>query len=88
MYGEDYRINIEVVENGFVVTVPDMDARKKMEAAAKKKNSNSPSPYMGDCTEKYACKTLDEVMTKVKDALSAMPEHEYQNGFKEAIKEK
>lgn len=84
---QDYTIRIEVLENGFTVTVPDMDARAVKYAEMHKKNYSGGS-YMGDLTESYAAKNVAEVMRFVKAALDKMPDTEYESAFKEATKEK
>jgi predicted RNase H-like HicB family nuclease len=91
MSNESYRITIEALQNGYVVEVPDMDLRAEKEKEAKKNHKGPGAPYvgyMGDCTEKYACTTVDEVVTKIKGALSKLPESEFSEGFKAAVKEK
>ena len=82
----NYRISVEVLENGFAVEVPDMDAMAEKQAAAKKAKQSD--PYMGDCMEKYAAKTVKEVLGFVKAALEKIPESEYDAGFKEASAKK
>lgn len=87
MYGEQYRVSVEALENGFAVEVPDMEARAKKEAEAKKNHKGDgccPSPYYGDCTKKFAAKSVREVLALVKNSLSAMPENEYSSAWDDA----
>lgn len=85
----NYRIEIEAAENGFIVTVPDMAERAKKKAEAKKsaaqRGNSVPSyePYLGDCTEKYTAKSINEAMKYVKAALEQIPS-EFEDAFKEA----
>lgn len=79
----DCRISIEVMDAGFEVEIPDMDAMKKAETAAKKKGDTC-VPYMGDMKKCYAVKTAKEVMALVKAAVEKMPENDYDAAFKEA----
>ena len=88
MYSESYRISVEVLENGFSVEVPDMEARaKKMADAKKGSKGDVPMPYMGDCTKKYAAKSVKEALTLVKSSLEKLPAIEYDVAFEEASKE-
>jgi predicted RNase H-like HicB family nuclease len=82
---ENYTVRIEVLENGFTVSIPDMAERQKRYAEAKK-NKTSSTPYMGDATKSFAAKTTAEVMKYVKSALEQIPETEYESAFKEATK--
>ncbi len=77
-----YRVSVEVLENGFKVEVPDMDAIAKKRADAKK--ARQPEPYLGDCTKSFAAKTVKEVLALVKESLGRMPEGEYSAAFDEA----
>ena len=88
MSGESYRVSIEVLENGFSVEVPDMEARAKKMADSKKDKHSSPGyiPYMGDCMKKYAAKSVKEVLALVKVSLEKLPENEYDAAFEEASK--
>lgn len=82
-----YRVSVESLENGFAVEVPDLDemARKMKEAKAKTKSGECcPMPYMGDCTKKFAAKSVKEVLKIVGAALEKMPEAEYDSAFEEA----
>lgn len=79
-----YNIRIQVLENGFTVEVPDMDAIKKKQTESKKRDGPAAMPYTGDCTETYAAKTVAEVMKLVKTALSQIPESEFSAAFEEA----
>ena len=87
MYGSTYRVSIEPLENGFAVEVPDMDAIAKKQAAAKKEKGG-PSCYIGDCTKKFAAKSVKEVLAHVKAALEKLPEGEYDTAFNEAAKKR
>ena len=91
MSPDNFRISVETLENGFEVEVPDFAEMKKKQAAADKAakgkgsmDSCCPSPYFGDCTKKYAAKSVAEVLKLVKDALGAMPASEYDAAFAEA----
>ncbi len=90
MSPDNFRISVETLENGFEVEVPDFAEMKKKQAAADKaaKGKGSMdsccSPYMGDCTKKYAAKSVADVLKLVKDALGAMPAGEYDAAFAEA----
>lgn len=89
MNGENYRINVEVLENGFSIEVPDMKARAKKMADAKKMHKGdgmAPMPYMGDCTKKYIAKSVKEAIALVTEALNGMPENEYDAAFEAAGK--
>jgi predicted RNase H-like HicB family nuclease len=79
------RIEIEVLENGYTVEVPDVKKYNEMEAASKK--SKGPMPYMGDCMKEYAAKTPAEVLKLVKSALTQLPDVAYADAFDEAAKE-
>lgn len=83
----DYVIRIKPLENGFMVEVPDMDAIKKKQAEAAKasKGSGLSMPYIGDCTESYAAKSVAEVLKLVKASLSELPESDYTAAFEEAV---
>ena len=87
MHYDSYRLNIESLENGFSVEVPDLEARAKKEADAKK-NKNSISPYYGDCTKKYAAKSVKEVLRLVQASLEKMPDVEFDSAFAEAASKK
>lgn len=82
-YASDYVIRIKPLENGFMVEVPDMEEIKKKQAAAKKSQGGS-MPYIGDCTESYAAKSVAEVLKLVKAALGQIPEADYAAAFEEA----
>lgn len=86
MMGDTFRINIEMVDNGYVVEIPDLDeiAKKKKEMAGSK---GADSMYLGDCTEKRVAKSAGEVLSIVKYALANLPEAEYSDAFDEASKE-
>ncbi len=82
---DDYCVRIEALENGFSVSVPDLEERAKKEAEAKKKHgSGSVSPYYGDCTKKFAAKSVKEVLRLVQASLSKMPEADFDAAFDEA----
>lgn len=85
-----YRVSIEVLENGFEVEVPDMEAIAKKRADEKKKTKDGccPSLYFGDCTKKFAAKTLKEALKYVTDAMGQIPEDEYAAAFDEAAAKK
>lgn len=86
-YGDSYRISIETLENGFKVETPDMEARAKKEAEAKKRMKGSdgcyPTPYYGDCTKSYAAKSIKEVMKLVQASLEGIPDQEFDAAFEE-----
>lgn len=76
--GCKYRIEIEALENGYTVSVPDYDAMAAKEKEAKaraKKNGMSYSPdyYIGNLTKEYAAKTVKEVMGLVQKAVNRLP---------------
>ena len=78
--GQEYRICIEVLENGFEVEVPDMDAMKKAQ-----KSSKSDAPvYAGSYMKGYAAKSVKEVLALAKAALEKLPETAYDTAFEEA----
>ncbi|MHB8388046.1 MAG: hypothetical protein ACYDBH_00530 [Acidobacteriaceae bacterium] len=86
--GMRFRINIECLENGYSVEVPDVEAMNKAKEdseKAAKKNGHSPlPPFIGDHMKTYAAKTVKEVVALVKTALSKIPENEYDQAFEEA----
>lgn len=84
-----YRISVETLENGFAVECPDMEAIAKKQADAKKQSKNGccPEVYIGDCTKKFAAKSVAEVLKLVKGSLEKMPESEYDAAFGEAAKD-
>jgi hypothetical protein len=83
-----FRINIEVLENGFEVEIPDVEAFNKAEADAKKNKGKNAgmacSPYPGDFMKGYAAKTVDEVLALLKPALKKLPQQSYDEAFAEA----
>ena len=79
-------IRIEVLENGYEVELPDIDAMNKAEAAAKKEKGGA-MPYMGGMTKKYAAKTVKDVLSLVKPALSNLPQAQYDAAFEDAAAE-
>ena len=82
------RICIEVIENGYTVEIPDIEAMNKAEAEAKKKKGDSCCmPYSGDFMKSYAAKTVDEVLALIKPALKNLPQSTYDEAFAEAAKE-
>ena len=82
---DSVKICIEQLENGYEVTLPDLEKMKQMQADAKKKaGSASAMPYMGDCTKDYIAKDVKEVLKLVEGALKSMPESEYDAAFAEA----
>lgn len=87
MPGMKCRISVEVLENGYEVEIPDIDAMDKAMAAAKKKPGAS-MPYMGDMVKKYAAKTVKEVLALVTPALKNLPQQQYDEAFAEAAAER
>ena len=88
---DKYRVSVEVLENGFKVEVPDMEAIAKKQAENKKKQAKDgcmPSCYFGDLTKCYAAKTVKEVLKLVQASLEQMPEGEYDAAFSEAANKK
>ena len=87
-----FRIEIEVLENGYQVEIPDIEAYNKADAAAKKDKKSSSigccSPYMGDFMKAYAAKTVEEVLALVKPALKNLPQTTFDEAFAEAAKMK
>lgn len=85
MNGMRCRISVEILENGFEVEVPDMEAmKKKMAEERKKRGDNCSIPYYGDFTKKYAAKNVKEVVKLVTNALNGLPEMDFDAAFKEA----
>ena len=87
----NFRIEIEVLENGYEVEIPDIEAYNKADAAAKKEKKGGGgmsccSPYMGDFMKAYAAKTVEEVLALVKPALKNLPQTTYDEAFAEAAK--
>ncbi len=83
-----YRIEIEVLENGYEVSIPDVEAMNKAEAAAKKaKPGSAPSMYPGDYEKSYAAKTVKEVLALVTPALKNLPQSTFDEAFAEASAE-
>jgi hypothetical protein len=80
------RIEIEVLENGYAVEIPDVEAMNKAEAAAKKKGAG-PTPYIGDFMKSYAAKTVKEVLALVTPALKNLPQSTFDEAFAEAAAE-
>jgi hypothetical protein len=89
--GMKCRIEIEVLENGFEVEIPDIEAMNKAEAAAKKNRGGpsapTPSLYSGDYMKSYAAKTVKEVLALVTPALKKLPQQSYDEAFAEASEE-
>jgi hypothetical protein len=83
---DTYRVSIERLENGFEVTVPDVPAIEKAEAAVEKDKTGD-SVYTGDLTKSYAAGSLKEVLKLVESALKGIPEREYESAFAEAADE-
>ena len=80
---ESYRVSVEVLENGFAVEAPDMEAiAKKKAMAAKSKDASM--PYTGDCTKKFAAKTIKDALRFVTAALEGIESKEYDSAFAEA----
>lgn len=83
-----FRIRIEQLENGYTVEVPDIAEMKAKKAAADKAKAKDPmacSPYMGDCTQVFAAKTVKEVLKLVETSLKDLPEAAYDTAFEEAV---
>lgn len=80
------RICVEVLENGYTVELPDIDAMNKAEAAAKKK-SGPTETYMGDMMKEYMAKTVDDVIALITPALKNLPQSTYDEAFAEAAAE-
>lgn len=87
-----FRIGVEVLENGYQVEIPDIEAYNKADAATKKDKKSSSmacgSPYMGDFMKAYAAKTVEEVLALVKPALKNLPQTTFDEAFAEAAKMK
>lgn len=82
------RIEIEVLENGYTCSIPDVEAMNKAEAAAKKQKGGSGAmPYMGDMMKEYMAKSVDEVIALIKPALKNLPQSTYDEAFAEAAAE-
>lgn len=81
------RISIEILENGYEVELPDVDAMDKAEAAAKKSKGGGSMPYTGDMYKKYAAKTVKDVLTLVGPALKKLPQLQYEEAFADASAE-
>ena len=78
-------IRIDVLDNGYQVSVPDVEAINAAEAAAKKaKPGSSPSVYPSDHTKQYVAKTVKEVLALVEPALKNLPQSTYDEAFAEA----
>jgi hypothetical protein len=78
---ENLNIRIEMLDNGYTVEVPDIDAIEKKKKESKDKDY---PVYTGDCIEKKVAKTAGEVLSIVKTALANLPEAEYADAFEEA----
>ena len=81
--GMKCRICVEVLENGYEVELPDVDAMNKA-YAAQKKDPKAPMPYAGDFMKSYAAKTVKEVLALVTPALKNLPQQSYDEAFAEA----
>lgn len=86
------RIEIEVLENGYTCSIPDIAALNKAEAEAKKKKASAgapyaSTPYIGDFMKEYMAKTVDEVIALIKPALKNLPQTTYDEAFAEAAAE-
>lgn len=85
-----FRVEIEVLENGYTVSIPDIDAYNKAEAEFKKAKKPSGmgmdmgSPYMGDYEKEYMAKTVDEVIALITPALKKLPQATFDEAFAEA----
>ena len=87
MINGEFTIRISILENGFTVEVPDYEKAKKLEAEQKKsKNGDSPSVWLGDCSEKLVAKSAKEVVDIVSKALAKLPQDVYADAFEEATK--
>lgn len=83
------RIEIECLENGYEVSVPDIAAMNKAQAEADKRKAAKPGdyvsqPYSGDFMKSYAAKTVAEVLKLVTPALKNLPQATYDEAFAEA----
>ena len=81
------RIEIEVLENGYTVELPDIEAMNKAEAASKKSKGSMSMPYSGDFMKEYMAKSVDEVIALIKPALKNLPQSTYDEAFAEAAAE-
>lgn len=84
---DDIQIRIRMLENAFVIEVPDMEEIAKKQAAAKKAMATGKgeiSPYLGDCTKSFAAKSVKEVLKLIQAAIEKMPESEFDTAFDEA----
>lgn len=81
--GMKCRIEIEVLENGYTVEIPDIAAMNKAESAAKK-GADKAMPYPGDYMKEYMAKTVDDVIALIKPALKNLPQSTYEEAFAEA----
>lgn len=82
--GMECRITVEVLENGYEVTVPDIAALNKAQAAYDKSPKTGMKPYSGDFQKSYAAKTVPEVLKIITPALKNLPEKSYDEAFAEA----
>lgn len=85
------RIEIEVLENGYTCSIPDIAALNKATAEAEKKKKAAgagyvSTPYPGDFMKEYMAKTVDEVIAIIKPALKNLPQTTYDEAFAEAAK--
>ena len=86
------RVEVEVMENGYTVCIPDIAAMNKAEADAKKARAKDPGkyismPYDGDYKKEYMAKTVDEVIALIKPALKNLPQVTFDEAFAEAVKD-
>lgn len=80
---DSYRVSVKVLENGFEVEVPDMEAIAAKKKEAEKKDPTYP-PYIGDCTKCYAAKNVAEVIKLVRGSLEKLPSEDFDAAFEEA----
>lgn len=86
MINGDFTIRISILENGFTVEVPDYEKAKELEAEQKKSKGDSPSVWLGDCSDKLVAKSAKEVVDLVSKALAKLPQDVYADAFEEATK--
>lgn len=83
------KITIEVLDNGYEISVPDVAAMNKAEADAKKAKGGSPMsmPYSGDYMKSFVAKTVKDVLAIITPALKNLPQMTYDEAFAEAAAE-
>ena len=85
--GQKFKICVEVMDNGYSVEIPDIDAYDAAKKKAEKNKSPSgyvSSPYMGDFMKEYIAKTVPEVIALLTPALKNLPQTTYDEAFAEA----